>query len=593
MNRFDRRTLLRNSGIAAAALTLRTKAFAWADGAPLATTTAGKISGVVEDGINVFRGVPYGGDTAKRRFQAPDAPEKWTGVKECVAFTTMAPQLVAARGPVAGAARPGGAGAGATGARPGGGAAGTGAAGPGAGGMAAATSSSGVPGAPRDQGVQSEDCLHLNVFTPGLRDKKKRPVLLYIHGGAYNNGTVNSDLYDGKRLCQRGDVVVVTVNHRLNAFGYLYLGDLSPAYKDSGNAGQLDLVLALKWVKENAAEFGADPNRVLIFGQSGGGAKCAALMATPVAHGLFHRVMTMSGQQIKGASIEIASGRTKTVLEKMGAAGPTGKDLEAKLNSLTMEQIQEGARAVSSDWLPVVDNVILFRNPFDPDAPALSEMVPMMLGNTHDETGAVNGPANMTWEQAVEAVNRGIADYLGPVTAQEAVDAFRKADPTYTPQQVARAVGTAFRAWAGQRMEAERRAANPVSQSRTWVYQMDFKGADGWATHTIDIPFMFDNIAIAQRQVGSEPEHLAEANELAAIMSQMLITYGRTGNPNGDDKAKTATQDGKLPYWPAYDLKNMSTMMWEAKPRVENDPRGAERVEAEKAHYHQAGTPMP
>jgi len=568
--------------MAAAALTLRTKAWAWADGAPLATTTAGKISGVLEDGINVFKGVPYGGDTAKTRFQAPVAPERWSGVKECVAFTTMAPQLVAARTPVAGAARPGVAGAaGPNGPRP---AAATG---------NAPTSASGVPGAPRDQGVQSEDCLHLNVFTPGLRDKKKRPVLCYFHGGAYNNGTVNSDLYDGKRLCQRGDVVVVTVNHRLNAFGYMYLGDLAPAYKDSGNAGQLDLVLALKWIKENIAEFGGDPTRVLIFGQSGGGAKCAALMATPAGKGLFHRVMTMSGQQIKGASIEIASGRTKTVLEKMGAAGLTGKDLEAKINSLTMEQIQDGARAVSSDWLPVVDNVILFRNPFDPDAPALSEMVPMMLGNTHDETGAVNGPATMTWEQAVEAVNRGIPDYLGPVTAQEAVDAFRKADPTYTPQQVARAVGTAFRAWGGQRMEAERRAANPASQVHTWVYQMNFKGADGWATHTIDIPFMFDNIAIAQRQVGSEPGHLAEANELAAVMSQMLITYGRTGNPNGDDKSKTATQDGKLPYWPAYDLKNMSTMMWEAKPRVENDPRGAERIEAEKAHYHQAGTPMP
>jgi para-nitrobenzyl esterase len=164
------------------------------------------------------------------------------------------------------------------------------------------------------------------------------------------------------------------------------------------------------------------------------------------------------------------------------------------------------------------------------------------------------------------------------------VDAFRKADPTYTPQQVARAVGTAFRAWAGQRMEAERRAANPVSQAHTWVYQMNFKGADGWATHTIDIPFMFDNIAIAQRQVGPEPQHVAEANALAAVMSAMLIQYGRTGNPNGG---------AGLPEWPAYDLKNRSTMMWETKPRVENDPRGGERVEAEKSHYHQAGTPLP
>src|ERR1017187_3999057 len=197
MRRFDRRTLLRNSGMAAAALALRTKAFAWADGAPLAATTAGKISGVVEDGINVFKGVPYGGDTAKTRFQAPVGPERWSGVKECASFTTMAPQLVAAR---AGA-----------GPRPAPLPTGN-----------VSTSASGVPGGPRDQGVQSEDCLHLNVFTPGLRDKKKRPVLLYIHGGAYNNGTVNSDLYDGKRLCHRGDVVVVTVNHRLNAFGYMY-----------------------------------------------------------------------------------------------------------------------------------------------------------------------------------------------------------------------------------------------------------------------------------------------------------------------------------------------------------------------------------
>ena len=283
MNRFDRRTLLQVSGMAAASLALRAKAFAWADAAPVATTAVGKISGVVEDGVNVFKGVPYGGDTAKTRFRAPVVPLKWTGVKECTAFTTMAPQLVAAR---AGGPRPA---ASPTGNAP--------------------TSASGVPGVVRDVGVQSEDCLHLNVFTQGLRDGKKRPVLLYIHGGAYNNGTVNSDLYDGKRLCHRGDVVVVTVNHRLNAFGYLYLGDLAPEFADSGNAGQLDLVLALKWVKENIAEFGGDPSRVLIFGQSGGGAKCAALMATPAAKGLFHRVMTMSGQQIKGASIEIASGQ--------------------------------------------------------------------------------------------------------------------------------------------------------------------------------------------------------------------------------------------------------------------------------------------
>src|ERR1022692_4660974 len=470
MERFDRRTLLQYSGMAAASLALRGKAYAWADATPLATTAAGKISGVMEDGINVFKGVPYGGDTAKTRFKAPVAPTPWTGVKECAAFTTMAPQLVAAR---TGGPRPAPS---PTGNMP--------------------TSASGVPGGPRDQGAQSEDCLHLNVFTQGLRDRKKRPVLVYFHGGAYNNGTVNSDLYDGRRLCHRGDVVVVTVNHRLNAFGYMYLGDLAPEYAQSGNAGQLDLVLALKWVKENIAEFGGDPSRVLIFGQSGGGAKCAALMATPVAKGLFHRVMTMSGQQIKGASIEIASGRAATVLEKMGAGGLKGKELVAKLDSLTMEQIQEGARAVSSDWLPVVDNVVLFRNPFDPDAPALSQSVPMMLGNVHDET-AVGGGANMTWDNAPAALDAAVHEYLGPVKAEDAVAEFRRIHPDYTPIQVDRAAATAFRAWPGQRWEAERRAANPVSQPHTWVYQMNFPGQNGLAMHTIDIPFMFDNIAMA------------------------------------------------------------------------------------------------
>lgn len=559
-----RRMLLRYLGKTAAGLTFGGRAFAWTQSAPRAMTTSGKISGVMDDGIIVFKGVPYGGDTAKTRFKGPVPPMRWTGVKECMAFRTMAPQLAAAR--VAGG-------------RP----------------DAAAASASGVPGVVRDQGMQSEDCLRLNVWTRGLRDNKKRPVLVYFHGGAYNNGTVNSDLYDGKRLCHRGDVVVVTVNHRLNAFGYMYLGDLAAEYAESGNAGQLDLVLALRWVKENIAEFGGDPSRVLIFGQSGGGAKCAALMATPAAKGLFHRVMTMSGQQIKGASIEIASARAKAVLEKLGVSGLKGRGLVAKIDALTMEQIQEGARAVSPDWLPVVDNVVLPRNPFDPDAPSLSETVPMMLGNVHDETAVGGRGGEVTWETAAGALDAAVHEYLGPYKAEEVVARFHEIHPDYTPVQVDLAAATAFRAWPGQRWEAERRAVNPVSQSHTWVYQMNFKGASGRAIHTIDIPFMFDNIAMAAGQIGTEAEQVAAANSLAATMSRMLIEYGRTGNPNGESQGPVQgmAREGVLPYWPAYDLKNRSTMIWERKPHVENDPRGAERVFADKAHYHQAGTPLP
>jgi len=547
-------------GIAAASVALETRAWAWAGALPIATTSAGRVSGYTEGGVHVFKAIPYGADTSRTRFQPPLPPEKWSGVKECTRFKTMAPQLVPVRG-VRNASP--------TGNLP--------------------ASSSGVPGGPRDEGVQSEDCLNLNVFTPGLRDGRKRPVLCYFHGGAYNNGTVNNDLYDGCRLCGRGDVVVVTVNHRLNAFGYLYLGDLSPAYMKSGNAGQLDLVLALEWIRDNIAEFGGDPSRVLIFGQSGGGAKCATLMATPVAHGLFHRVMTMSGQQIKGASIEIAAERARQVLQHLGAAGLNGRELEAKLNAVTMEQIQQAARTVSPDWLPVVDQVVLPRNPFDPDAPKLSASVPMILGNTHDET-MVSAPESgpITWDNAAAALDAAVRQYLGPVKAEQAIAEFRRIHPEYTPQRVCVAAATAFRAWPGQRMEAERRAADPESQPRTWVYQMDFAGATGWAMHTIDIPFMFDNVEVAKAQIGSDSEQLKVANALAATMSQMLITYAQTGDPNGADPAAR-----KQPYWPAYDLKARATMVWNRMPRIEHDPRGAERRFAERSHYHQAGTPLP
>ena len=547
MKRFDRRTLLRYSGMAAASLALHSKGIAWTQTqqpVPLANTMAGRVSGAFIDGVNVFKAIPYGADTAKTRFKAPVPPAPWIDVKDCTKFAAMAPQLISPA-------------------------------------LANRLSTSGLPRPTRDQSLQSQDCLHLNVWTAGLRDKMKRPVLVYFHGGAYNNGTVNSDLYDGTRLVHRGDVVVVTVNHRLNAFGYMYLGDLAPEYAESGNSGQLDLILALKWVRDNIAEFGGDPSRVLIFGQSGGGAKCAALMATPAAKSLFHRVLTMSGQQIKGASIEIASGRAKTVLEKLGVT--PDQNLPAQLNALTMEQIQAGAAAVSADWLPVVDNVILSRNPFDPDAPALSEMVPMILGNVHDETNVEIRGTVITWDNVHDVLKTAVSQYLDPYTSEEVIAKYREIYPAYTADQVATAAATAFRAWPGQRWEAERRAANPKSQPHTWVYQMNFAGANGKAMHTIDIPFMFDNIAMAEAQVGSSPEQLAAANALAATMSQMLIIYGKTGNPNF----------AGLPQWPAYDLTNRSTMIWERTPHFENDPRVAERVFADKSHYHQAGTPQP
>jgi para-nitrobenzyl esterase len=487
------------------------------------------------------------------RFQAPLPPTPWSGVKVCDAFTTRAPQLTMLRGPQGANSAP-------------------------SLGSAGMTPPGTAPRVAPEAGVESEDCLHLNVFTPALRDHRKRPVLVYFHGGAYNNGSVNSPLYDGKRLCHRGDVVVVTVNHRLNAFGFLYLGAIDPKlYPDSGNVGMLDLVLALKWVRENIAEFGGDPSRVLIFGQSGGGAKCATLMAMSAGHGLFHRVMTMSGQQVKGASIDIASKRTEGLLGKLGVTQANLDDLK----TMPWQKIQAAAIATSSDWLPVVDNVVLSRDPFTPDAPPLSENVPMILGNVHDET-AVAWRGTLTWDDAPAALKNAVAIYLGPYAAEEVVAKYRTIYPDKSPIEIVIAAATAFRAWPGQVMEAERRASNPKSQPHTWVYQMNWhRNAPGArAMHTIDIPFMFDNLSAAPGQIGTTPEELAAAQPLADTMSGMLIHYAATGNPNHPG----------LPTWPAYDLRERSTMIWETAPHIENDPRGEERRYAAGSPYRQPGT---
>ena len=563
MKNVNRRTVLKYSGVAAASLAVQRSLWPLSGGilaqsggpvsTPVAKTRFGPIRGTIEDGINVFRGVPYGADTSRTRFQAPQPPAPWSEVKDCDAFARRAPQLTALRGLESIGSAPS---LGSTG----------------------STAAGAPPRVAPESGAQSEDCLHINVFTPALRDHRRRPVLVYFHGGAYNNGSVNSQLYDGKRLCHRGDVVVVTVNHRLNAFGFLYLAAIDPKnYPDSGNVGMLDLVLALKWVRENIAEFGGDASRVLIFGQSGGGAKCATLMAMPAAHGLFHRVMTMSGQQVKGASIDIASERTESMLAKLGITPANLADLK----TMSWEKIQAAAAATSSDWLPVVDGTVLSRDPFTPDAPPLSAAVPMILGNTHDET-AVPAPATLTWDEAPAAMRDAVAFYLGPYSAEQVIAKYRTIYPGKSPIEIVIAAATAFRAWAGQVMEAERRAANPASQPHTWVYQMNWHrdAPNARAVHTIDIPFMFDNLSAAPDQIGSSPEDLAAAQPLADTMSGMLIHYATTGNPNHPG----------LPLWPAYDLNARNTMIWSSSPHVEKDPRGDERRFAAGSPYRQPGT---
>jgi para-nitrobenzyl esterase len=425
----------------------------------------------------------------------------------------------------------------------------------------------------------SEDCLHLNVWTPAIGGGR-RPVLVYFHGGAYSSGTSNVPECDGERLSRRGDIVVVTVNHRLNALGYLYLAKIGgEKYADSGNAGMLDLVLALRWVRGNIVEFGGDPAMVTIFGQSGGGAKCATLMAMPAAHGLFHRVITMSGQQITASRPATATAHATQLLDALQLR----RESVAELETLPIDRIVAVSR--TPRYLgPVKDGRSLPRDPFDPDAPPLSAGIPMILGNTHDETRSLIGRGDpsifeLTWETLQPKLEAN-SPFMGDLDRRKVIAAYRAWYPHYSPADVFFAATTASRSWRGQVIEAERRAGYPESAAHTWVYQLDWGApVDGgrWkAHHGLDIPLIFDNVVLAPETVGTAPE----AQRVASAMSEMAIAFARTGNPN------TAV----LPAWPTYDLTRRATLVFDREPRVIDDPRGDERRMFSEVTYVQPGT---
>lgn len=496
------------------------------DAAPLARVRSGRVRGQREQGVNVFRGIPYGADTAPRRFQ-PALPEvAWRGVRDALDYGNAAPQ--------------------------------TGKEGPG-----------------------SEDCLYLNVWTPALRDGGKRPIVFYIHGGAYNNGSGSDPLYDGSALCRRGDVVVVTVNHRLNVFGYLYLAQLGDArFADSGNVGQLDLVQALHWVRQHAAEFGGDADNITVVGQSGGGAKIATLMAMPAARGLFQRAWTMSGQQVTAAGPRAATQRAQIAMQAVGAA-----DAEA-LRTMPMDALLAATRArdpsrVENSSLyvgPVLDGRSLPVHPFWPEAPAQSAGIPMVIGNTHDETRAFlgNDPANfaLTWETLPSKLEKEqYVDLLPSVVIAE----YRRLYPHYTPSEVFFAATTAGRSWRGAVEELEARARQ---RAPTWAYQLDWgsplDGGKFGAFHTLDIPLVFDTTD----RPGSRTGDSDEATRVAATMSEALIAFARHGDPN----------HGGLPRWQTYSLARRETMLFDATPRQADDPRGGERRLYQQAPFIQRGT---
>lgn len=426
---------------------------------------------------------------------------------------------------------------------------------------------------------QSEDCLRLNVWSPDTRPGR-RPVIVYIHGGAYSTGSGSSPLTNGARLAAKGDVVVMTVNHRLGPLGYASLARLAPGFEDSGNLGQLDLVLALQWVRDNIAGFGGDPGCVTVVGQSGGGAKIATLMAMPAAAGLFHRAVTMSGQQVTASGPLNSTRRAEVWLEALGLT----PDRIGEVRTMPVERLIEAAGATdpilggSLYFGPVLDGRSLTRHPFWPDAPPQSAHIPMMIGNAREETLAFlgNDPANagLTWETLPGRLTP--AQMRIDVAPEEVVAWYRAEHPEMSPDQVLIRATTAARSWRAAVIEAEMRAAQG---SPAYVYQLDWpaqlpNGRTG-AFHTSDIPLMLDNLA-AEGSGAIGPQ----AQGMAAVMSGALLAFARTGDPN----------HGALPAWTPYSLERRETMIMDLPPRLENDPRGDERRFFGRIPYIQPGT---
>jgi para-nitrobenzyl esterase len=490
---------------------------------PVATGPGGRWQGLREQGVSVFRGIRYGRDTASARFQAPVAPAPMRDVQRAHRFGPSCPQR----------------------------------------GTAIAD--------------QREDCLFLNVWTPDARPGGRRPVMVYFHGGAYSGGTVVDPMIDGRHLAAREDVVVVSVNHRLNALGYLYLARLDRRFPDSGNAGQIDLILALRWVRDNIAGFGGDPGRVTLFGQSGGGAKIATLMGTPAANGLFHAAATMSGQQVTASGPLNATRRAEAVLDRLKAR-------PGELADMPVERLIEGLEA--EDPIlgggvymgPVLDMAWLTRHPFWPDAHPQGNAIPLILGNTHDETRAFVDPAGplaqgLNWANLAKALAPQLRIDAHPewVIAQ-----YRARFPGIGALDLFYDATTTARSWRGQVIEAEERAAAGVP---AWVYRFDFPSPVDplrRAAHTDDIAFVFGTLDAE----GSKSGTGVAARALSAAMMGAFAALARNGDP-----AHPA-----LPHWPRHTLPARETMLFDTNIRVESDPRRWQRELFARFPYIQPGS---
>ncbi len=512
----DRRALIAAGG---AAVVVARPAFAQASG-PIVDTTAGKVRGASAGPIHVFRGVRYGATTAGRRFLPPLPAQPWTGVRDATAYAARAPQLELKVMPES------------------------------------VDSQTHEP--------MSEDCLFLNVWTPGVNDRGKRPVMVWLHGGGFANGSGANTRYDGANIAHREDVVVVTVNHRLNVFGYLHLGVLAgERYAASGTVGLQDLVLALRWVKANIGAFGGDPERVTLLGESGGGRKTSVLMAMPSAEGLFHRAIVESGATIRMSTPEEATRAAEAVMAQLAVARPDA----AKLASLPVPALLKAmADAGQTEVRPVVDGHVLPTHPFDPFGPRVSANVPMIIGSNATET---TFRSDTPLDPISEAeLHRRVREFTGahPSEADRLIRVYRKGRPGASPVELYQRISTDYWIGADTVLQAERKAA--LGRAPAYLYHFEkttpVRGGRLHSPHMLEIPYVLYNLDKTADLAGTDPRDYA----LAERMSRCWAAFARVGDPNTTG----------LPHWPPYSAAQRPVMAFNDDSKVVLDPRRDERL---------------
>ncbi len=503
----------------------------------IAETAFGKIRGVDSNGIKIFKGIPYGASTTgTNRFMPPAEPADWSGVRDALAYGPSAPQ----RDPAAPPPPPG----------------------------ALTISGQNLP-------AEGEDCLVLNVWTPAVspatESGRRRPVMFWCHGGGFATGSGSSPDNDGTNLARRGDVVVVTINHRLNVLGFANLSAFSDDFAASGDAGMLDIVQALKWVRANISQFGGDPNTVTIFGQSGGGRKVETLLAMPSAKGLFHRAIVESGAAVKVVDRDVAVRSAEQLLAKLGVDRANVRAVQ----KLPVEKIMAAYFAVLKEnpgvdpslggFSPAVDGKILPQHPFYPTASPVSADVPVMIGCTRTEMTlfSLNDPSAFSLNDA--DMRKRINDLLGD-HAPMMIDLYRKLNPGASPSDIYFLIASDRSYGAPTMIAAQRRAA--LGKAPVYLYYFTWEtpvqGGRLKSPHTMEIPFAFDNVKISARMTGGG----ADAMALADKVSDAWIAFARAGDPNTP----------KLPHWPAYDAKDRATMVINNVSKVVNDPLRDQRV---------------